>query len=339
MAGGMGKRLKPVSGDTPKPMTPLCGRPVMEYVLLLLKKHGIDEVCATLKYRPDNIMSYFGDGSSIGMKLSYRVENEALGTAGSVKNCSDFYGDEPFLVISGDAICDFDLTALIAEHTKQSPCVSLALYPHSLPLRYGLALCGEEGFVRRFVEKPDWKHVMTNLVNTGIYVVSPEAMALVPEDRAFDFAGDLFPLLLDRGEKLLGVPMSGYWCDIGTPLSYYRCCVDALEGRIELPLRCDFAPDKCDDEADEPGGESCPCSDRARLMDLLSRSFMDLGGDFSDGLCIELGGEKLSIAPMVGSSALKICCRSGDSETSRELVSSLKKLCSDAEKRLVSEGK
>ena len=112
-----------------------------------------------------------------------------------------------------------------------------------------------------------------------------------------------------------------------------------LEGRIELPLRCDFAPDKCDDEADEPGGESCPCSDRARLMDLLSRSFMDLGGDFSDGLCIELGGEKLSIAPMVGSSALKICCRSGDSETSRELVSSLKKLCIDAEKRLVSEGK
>ena len=173
MAGGMGKRLKPVSGDTPKPMTPLCGRPVMEYVLLLLKKHGIDEVCATLKYRPDDIMSYFGDGSSLGMKLSYRVENEALGTAGSVKNCSDFYGDEPFLVISGDAICDFDLTALIAEHTRQSPCVSLALYPHSLPLRYGLALCGEEGFVRRFVEKPDWKHVMTNLVNTGIYVVSP----------------------------------------------------------------------------------------------------------------------------------------------------------------------
>lgn len=332
----MGKRLKPVSGDTPKPLTPLCGKPVMEYVLLLLKKHGINEVCATLKYRPDDIMSYFGNGERLGMKLSYRIEQEALGTAGSVKNCRDFYGDEDFLVISGDAVCDFDLAALICEHELRRPCVSLALYPHSLPLRYGLALCGDGGYVRRFVEKPDWRHVMTNLVNTGIYVLTPAAMEKVPDGRQFDFAADLFPLLLDGGERLLGVPMSGYWCDIGTPLSYYGCCVDALEGRIELPLGSDFIPEAQEESPDEDGGESCPCRDRARLMDLLSRSFLELGGDFSDGLCIDIGGEKLSIAPMSGSSALKICARSGDGETAQELVSSLARLCADAEKRLAS---
>ena len=116
MAGGEGKRLKPVTGDMPKPLVPLCGRPVMEHIILLLKKYGITDICAALKYRPDDIKSYFGSGERLGVSMTYRVETEALGTAGGVKNCEDFYGDGDFLVISGDAACDIDLTKLISEH-------------------------------------------------------------------------------------------------------------------------------------------------------------------------------------------------------------------------------
>ncbi len=332
MAGGMGTRLKPVSGDTPKPMVPLCGRPVMEYVLLHLKKHGITELCAALKYRAEDIIGYFGDGSALGMKLSYRIETEALGTAGAVKSCEEHYGDEPLLVVSGDAICDLDLTAFIKEYERQRPSAAIALSPDPMPLRYGLALCDDDGYIRSFIEKPDWTHVVTNLINTGIYILSPEAMSYVPKGKPFDFAKDLFPKLLENGKKLLGVPLDGYWCDIGTPKSYYECCVDAISGKLELPIREDFVQMPEDEKSS--GGKGCPCRDRARLMDTLSRCFLGLGGDFSDGLCFELGGKRFRIAPESGSCAIGVTALDGDSEFSRELVPMISRLISDTEKAL-----
>lgn len=179
-------------------------QPVMEHIILLLRRHGITDICAALKYRPGDIKNYFGSGEKLGVRLEYRVEQTALGTAGGVKNCADFYGSEDFLVISGDAACDIDLSKLIAEHQRRSPAATIALCPEPEPLRYGLALCDREGFIRSFIEKPDWRHVVTNLVNTGIYIISPRAMELVPKNTEFDFAKDLFPRLLDKGEKLLG---------------------------------------------------------------------------------------------------------------------------------------
>ena len=140
MAGGEGKRLKPITGSTPKPLVPLCGRPVMEHIILLLRRHGITDICAALKYRPDDIKNYFGSGEKLGVRLEYRIEQTALGTAGGVKNCADFYGSEDFLVISGDAACDIDLSKLIAEHQRRSPAATIALCPEPEPLRYGLAL-------------------------------------------------------------------------------------------------------------------------------------------------------------------------------------------------------
>ena len=162
------------------------------------------------------------------------MEQEALGTAGGVKNCADFCGDEDFLVISGDAACDFELSSLVRAHRGSGAAATLALYRSAEPLPYGLAVTDGEGFIRAFVEKPRWPQVVTDLVSTGIYVLSPRAMALVPEGEPFDFARDLFPLLLRRGEAMLGLAMDGYWCDVGSPLAYYRCCVDALEGRVAL---------------------------------------------------------------------------------------------------------
>lgn len=338
MAGGEGRRLKPVTGDMPKPLVPLCGRPVMEHIILLLKKHGITDICAALKYRPDDIKSYFGNGERLGVSLSYRVEAEALGTAGGVKNCEDFYGNEDFLVISGDAACDIDLGELISEHKKRRPAATIALCPESEPLRYGLALCDRDGFVRSFVEKPDWRHVVTNLVNTGIYIISPHAMELVPKSAEFDFAKDLFPMLLDKGEKLLGVPCGGYWCDIGTPKSYYECCADALSGKLRLELCGGFElcdQDECSDpECDCMEHSDCRCSDRARLMDSISAAFLDLGADYSDGFALRGEDYELRISPLSASAAVRIAANAQDSETARELAEAACALVTELEKRL-----
>jgi len=196
LAGGEGTRLKSVTGDLPKPMVQLCGKPVLAHLLDLLKRNGITDACMALRYRPDVIREYFGDGSDFGIRLSYHIEDEQLGTAGAVRACAGFCGDGDFLVISGDAVCDFNLKALIEAHRRHHSAVTIALYAHEQPLQYGIVLTDREDRVVSFVEKPDWSRVVSDLVNTGIYLVSPEAMRLVPPNRSFDFAKDLFPLLM-----------------------------------------------------------------------------------------------------------------------------------------------
>ena len=330
MAGGEGKRLKPITGSTPKPLVPLCGRPVMEHIILLLRRHGITDICAALKYRPDDIKNYFGSGEKLGVKMEYRVEETALGTAGGVKNCADFYGSEDFLVISGDAACDIDLSKLIAEHQRRSPAATIALCPEPEPLRYGLALCDREGFIRSFIEKPDWSRVVTDLVNTGIYVLSPCALELVPEGMEYDFGKQLFPRLLESGRTVLGVPMDGYWCDVGTPLSYYRCCVDALEGRLRLDLPEQFRPGSAPEAEDAPEDadctEECPCESRAELMGALSELMLDMGADYSDGLRLRTESYSLHIRPCADRSAVRIGVRADDAEFAKELALSAKAL-------------
>ena len=338
MAGGEGKRLKAISGEAPKPMVMLCGRPVMEHIVLLLKKHGLSDICAALKYRPEVIKEYFGSGEKLGVNIQYRVEEKALGTAGGVKNCADFYGDEDFLVLSGDAVCDLDLTQLISEHRKQKSAVTLALYPHPEPLSYGLALCGVDGSVRSFIEKPDWAKVVTNLVNTGIYVISPRVMELVPENTEYDFAKDLFPELMRRGEKLLGVTPDGYWCDIGTPKSYYECCADALSGKVSLSLSGGFesacACERGCERASRSGGIDVSCRDRARLMDRVSSVFLDMGAELSDGFILRGDGYELRINALPETAALRISASAGSAELASELCFSASELVKELENRL-----
>ena len=179
-------------------------------------------------------------------------------------------------------------------------------------------------------EKPDWSRVVTDLVNTGIYVISPRIMELVPEGREFDFAKDLFPLLLQRGELMLGLPMEGYWCDVGTPLSYYRCCADALEGRLKLSTAADFVPgpDQAQDSPPPSGAESldCACRSRAELMGLLSELLLDMGADYSDGLQLDGPRFHLRISPLASRSALRISVASQDAEFARELALSARDL-------------
>lgn len=334
MAGGQGTRLKSVTGDSPKPLVPFLGAPLMEHIIRLLADNGFTEICAAVKYRAEEIMARFGDGHELGVSLSYRVENEARGTAGAVKNCADFYGEEDFLVISGDAACDFALTTLMEEHKRKNSAATLALYRSSEPLSLGLAVTDREGCIRGFVEKPSWSRVVTDLVNTGIYALSPRVMELVPDDRAFDFARDLFPLLLSRGERLMGLCMDGYWCDVGTPLTYYRCCVDALEGKlkINLPEKAELIPPPAEEAAHGDANALVLCADRARLMGELSEAMLDMGADYTDGLRLSTPRYVLRINPLAASSALRISVSSADTELAKSLCLSAKELAEAIER-------
>lgn len=301
LAGGEGKRLKSVTGDLPKPMVPLIGIPVLERIVHHLRREGFTELCCALCYRPEAIRDYFGDGGRFGVHMEYREQTEPIGTAGSVLQCRDFYGDEDFLVMSGDAMTDFNLSALMERHKKGNAAAAIALYPNAEPLQYGLVLLDRESRVRHFVEKPDWPQVVTNLVSTGIYVLSPGAMGYVPEGENFDFAKDLFPLLLTGGEKILGVPMEGYWCDIGTPRAYYQCCLDVLDGKVG---QCPEPQPK--QQAAACGGTAIPCRDRARLMRAASEAFLELGADFTDGLHFQDGAWDVRIRPDANESSVRI---------------------------------
>lgn len=324
MAGGEGTRLRAVTGPLPKPLVPLLGRPIMEHILLLLRRYGFTQVCAALRYRSSDIRNAFGNGRRLGLQIEYRIEDRPLGTAGCVKNCADFTDGEDFLVISGDAACDFDLGRLMARHRESGSAATIALSRQAEPLRFGLAVTDGEGRVRSFVEKPRWPQVVTDLVNTGIYVLSPRAMALIPPGQPFDFARDLFPLLLEREELVLGLPMEGYWCDVGTPLSYYRCCVDALEGRLKLDIPESFLPGLAEDvPADKEDAAvmlDCACRSRAEAMGALSELMLELGADYSDGIRLNRDNFSLHISPLPDSSALRIAVQAQDTEFARSIA-------------------
>lgn len=323
MAGGEGTRLKTVTGDSPKPMALLAGKPVLEHILALLRRCGIDTVCMSLHYRPEVIMDYFGDGKSMDMRIKYHIETEPLGTAGGVKACSGFYGDRDFLVISGDSACDFDLRQLMEAHHRHRPAVTMALYPNEAPLQYGTVLTDSLGRVVSFTEKPAWTRVVSDLINTGIYIVSPQAMELVPKDTVFDFSKDLFPKLMERGMEIRALPMDGYWCDIGTPRAYHQCNLDALDGRldIELPPQTSQACPESPAQSFSGARRELTCGSRARVMRFISQTLMEAGADFSDGVSIDARGGRVHIAPSPEKESIIISAQAGDPDKSMELAS------------------
>ena len=330
LAGGRGTRLEPVThGAIPKPMAELAGRPVLEHIVRLLARNGFTQLCCTLACMPEKIRDYFGDGSAFGVHMEYRVEDKPLGTAGAVKNCRDFYQGRSFLVISGDAVCDFDLRALFEAHRRLDGAVTMALCAHEAPVSYGLVVTDARGAARSFIEKPPWEKVATDLVNTGIYAVSPRAMELVPEGVPYDFARDLFPRLLAREEGLFGLPMEGYWRDIGDPRSYYQANLDAMDGRLRLEAAPPARPAPEEEPRErEAGLYACRSiyrtARRARLMRALAGNLMEAGADFSDGLRLDAAPGGVHIAPCPNREALVI--ESDSAETVQQFQDLVRRL-------------
>jgi mannose-1-phosphate guanylyltransferase / phosphomannomutase len=233
MAGGFGTRLRPLTSNIPKPMVPMVNKPIMEHIVELLKSHNIKEIIATLFYQPDAITSYFGDGTAFGISLQYRKAEADYGTAGSVRNAKDFL-DERFLVISGDVLTDFDLSDALHFHEERKAKATLLLTRVSNPLQFGVVLTKEDGKITRFLEKPSWGEVFSDTINTGIYILEPDVLDLIPEKQEFDFSKNLFPILLKRDLGLYGYVAKGYWKDIGSLNEYQDAHMDALRGDVRL---------------------------------------------------------------------------------------------------------
>ncbi|SFD08663.1 mannose-1-phosphate guanyltransferase [Streptomyces aidingensis] len=236
MAGGEGTRLRPMTASMPKPLLPVANRPIMEHVLRLLKQHGLTETVVTVQFLASLVKNYFGDGEELGMELTYAHEEKPLGTAGSVKNAEEALKDDSFLVISGDALTDFDLTDLVRYHREKGALVTVCLTRVPNPLEFGITIVDDEGRVERFLEKPTWGQVFSDTVNTGIYVMEPEVFEYVEADVSVDWSGDVFPRLLKEGRPIYGYVAEGYWEDVGTHESYVKAQADVLEGRVRADL-------------------------------------------------------------------------------------------------------
>ncbi len=234
MAGGEGSRLRPITIHRPKPLVSVGNRPIMGHILDLLKRHGATEVIATVHYLANDIQTTFGDGDDLGMHIEYSVEDTPMGTAGSVKMAESQLKDGTFLILSGDALTDCDLTAAIRFHKEKGSLATLVLYRVPSPLEYGVVITDDDGRVQRFLEKPSWSEVFSDTVNTGIYILEPEVLATMEPGRNYDWSQDIFPRLLREGKPMYGFVMDGYWADVGSLTNYRECQDHLLDGKVGL---------------------------------------------------------------------------------------------------------
>jgi NDP-sugar pyrophosphorylase family protein/lipopolysaccharide/colanic/teichoic acid biosynthesis glycosyltransferase len=235
LAAGVGSRLSPLTLFMPKPMVPVCNKPVMEHIIDLLAQHQVKTVVANLHYLPDQIERHFGNGQRWGVNLTYSLERSLLGTAGAVKRVADIF-DETFLVLMGDAISDLDLTAMLAFHRGSQSKVTIALHEVADPSRFGVAQVDGHGRIQRFQEKPEPGTQVSNLASMGFYILEPDILDLIPAGTVYDFGRELFPLLLDKGVPFYGYRSNCYWSDVGS-FGEYRAAQGAmLNGRLRTAL-------------------------------------------------------------------------------------------------------
>ncbi len=230
LAAGLGTRLRPLTYEITKPMVPVLDRPVMEHIVELLERHGFGDVIANLHYFPDSIREYFGE------RISYRYEEELLGTAGGVRACREFFGEEPFLVISGDALTDIDLKALARRHTDAGGIATLTVKKVADTREYGVVLHDRDGRITGFQEKPAPEEALSDLGNCGIYVFSPEIFDYFPDRPFADWANDVFPALLGNDVPFYIHEIGEYWNDVGSLAELRQGTFDALEGALHLEI-------------------------------------------------------------------------------------------------------
>jgi mannose-1-phosphate guanylyltransferase/mannose-1-phosphate guanylyltransferase/phosphomannomutase len=247
LAAGLGTRLRPITYTMPKPMVPVANRPVMEHILLLLRRHGFTEVVANLHWFPELIEERFADGAELGLSLTYSREERLLGTSGGVRNVSAFLGDS-FLIISGDALTDIDLSAMREAHESHDGIATLATKRVADTSQFGVAITGADGRIQGFQEKPDPSEALSDLANCGIYMFRKEVFDFFPEpgtskaagpddpDGFADWAMDVFPRLLEADVPFYSHEIDAYWNDIGDLDELRVSTVDALGGAVEVEL-------------------------------------------------------------------------------------------------------
>lgn len=232
MAAGVGSRLMPLTMNIPKPMVPMANRPLMEDIVKLLKIHGFEQLIANLHYHAKVICGYFDDGSAFGVEMNYSLEEELMGTAGGVKNC-EWFLDDTFVIVSGDALTDVDLSALLAAHRKNGALATIALKEVEEVEHFGIVVTDENDRINRFQEKPRKNEALSHCANTGIYIFEPEIFKHIPARQFYDFGKQVFPHLVKIGAPFYGVPVDDYWCDVGNIDTYRQAHEDIVLGEVK----------------------------------------------------------------------------------------------------------
>ncbi len=229
LVGGEGTRLRPLTYTIPKPLIPLMNRPFLSFQFELCRRHGITDIILSTSYMASIFQEAFGDGSSLGVKLTYVTEESPLDTCGAVKNVEEHIRG-PFMVFNGDVLTDLDLSAMLAFHRQKGSVTTISLTPVEDPSAYGLVPLDDEGRVLEFLEKPGPDdEIVTNLINAGTYVIEPELLDRVPAAQRYSFERQFFPGLLAEGLPVYGFPSDAYWLDIGTPAKYLQAHHDILD--------------------------------------------------------------------------------------------------------------
>jgi mannose-1-phosphate guanylyltransferase len=274
MAAGLGTRLRPLTYEVPKPMVPVANRPVVEHILRLVQRHGFDEVIANLHWFPETIRGRLGDGSDLGLALTYSHEEELLGTAGGVRNVREFLteGDGSFLVMAGDALTDIDLGALARAHSENGGVATMAVKKVANVSEFGVVIAGDDSRVQGFQEKPDPAEALSDLASCMIYMLRPDVFDYFPGDSVLDFALDVFPALLEHDVPFHAHEIGDYWNDVGSVPEYLRGNLDALEGAVRVDAQGELVDGPAGAGEPDPGrfgrlllGEGCEIGEGARL--------------------------------------------------------------------------
>ncbi len=231
LVGGQGTRLRPLTSTTPKPMLPTAGVPFLEHLLARAKAGGVDHVVLSMAYRPEVFQSYFGDGSSLGMRLTYVTEPEPLGTGGGIRNVAEHLRGDDFLVFNSDVVSGLAIASLVETHRASGADATLHLTPVADPSAFGIVPTDAGGRITAFLEKspPPWP---TNLINAGCYVFAPGMLDRIPEGQVVSVERETFPDLLAAGGRMQAHVDDGYWLDLGTPAAFVRGSCDLVLGRV-----------------------------------------------------------------------------------------------------------
>ncbi len=245
LAAGKGTRVQPITHVIPKPMIPILQKPVMEFLLELLKEHGFTEVMVNVSHLAEEIENYFRDGQRFGVEIAYSFEGsiqdgeligDALGSAGGLKKIQDFqrFFDDTFVVLCGDALIDLDLSEAVKRHRAKGALASLVTkrVPKDQVSSYGVVVSDEDGKIKAFQEKPSIEEALSDTINTGIYLFEPEIFDHIPSGKSFDIGANLFPALVEQGSPFYALPMDFEWVDIGKVPDYWQAIRSVLQGEV-----------------------------------------------------------------------------------------------------------
>ncbi|MCC5607608.1 NDP-sugar synthase [Nostoc sp. CHAB 5834] len=247
LAAGKGTRVRPITYTIPKPMIPILQKPVMEFLLELLRQHGFDQIMVNVSHLAEEIENYFRDGQRFGVQIAYsfegkiddngKLEGEAIGSAGGMRRIQDFspFFDDTFVVLCGDALIDLDLTAAVKWHRAKGSIATIITksVPKEEVSSYGVVVTDEEGRVKAFQEKPSIEEALSTNINTGIYIFEPEVFDYIPSGVEYDIGGQLFPKLVEIKAPFYAIPMDFEWVDIGKVPDYWRAIRGVLLGEIK----------------------------------------------------------------------------------------------------------